>query len=138
MSDKTQRRTGLGAPLLNAFDQWFASSAGVWQTLIVTVGVVAVELAKPQLDPHALILMAVLTVYSAVTQPALAHVGAESMKMLQRLLTDVHTVLVEVRELVGAGRTIDESDLASDLETNALVKRIAAKLEIDTADRSAP
>lgn len=63
---------------LDAFTRWFASGGGVYQTFFVTAAVVVVELADRRLDPHAFGLMAILTVYSAVTQPALAFSGTRA------------------------------------------------------------
>lgn len=117
-------RTGVGAPLLTAFDRWFASSAGVWQTFAVTVVIVVLERVFPHVDPNGFWLLYVLTIYSGITQPALAHVGTESNKLL-------HAVLAELRADSGA-------DLATDQDTNALVRRIADHLGIESASSAAP
>lgn len=79
----------LSSRLLDLFNGWFVSDDGVWQTLLACIAVVIVELLYPSLDPHAFLLMAVLTVYSAITQPALARAGRVSgdrqQAMLERL-----------------------------------------------------
>lgn len=75
--------------VLDAFNDWFCSDAGTVQTLAVCLAVVAVELADPRLDPHAFLLMAVLTVYSAVTQPALARAGRTSAAKQETLLQHI-------------------------------------------------
>jgi hypothetical protein len=75
--------------LLRRFDRWFSSSAGVWQTAIVTLAIVAVELARPTIDPHGFWLLFALTVYSGITQPALAHTGSETAELLKRLLEKI-------------------------------------------------
>lgn len=69
------------------FDEWFASPACVWQTLFACVGICIVELLWPDLDPHYFYLLAILTVYSAITQPALAQSNAVTAEQLERLLS---------------------------------------------------
>lgn len=64
--------------LLGAFNGWFASAAGVLQTLLLVVGVVVWESVSPHADPHGFWLLYWLTVYSAVTQPALAYIARRS------------------------------------------------------------
>lgn len=75
--------------LLNRFTRWFCSKGGVWQTTGATLAVVAVEVSDRALDPHAFVLMAVLTVYSAITQPALAYSGQTSAARTEELLATV-------------------------------------------------
>lgn len=70
---------------IRRFNDWFSSDAGVIQTVLVTVLIVAVELAFPRLDPHGFYLLFWLTVYSAITQPALANTGRHSDEALERL-----------------------------------------------------
>ena len=79
--------------LLDRFARWFSSGPGVWQTAVVTLAVVVVELADRNLDPHAFILMAVLTVYSAVTQPALAYSGAIQARQMEAMLAHLEALL---------------------------------------------
>lgn len=67
---------------LRWFDRWFTSAGGVWQTLLIVLGIVAVETFFPRVDPHMFLLMAWLTIYSAVTQPALAHANAEQSEQI--------------------------------------------------------
>lgn len=64
--------------LLSDFSRWFSSTAGVLQTLLLVVGVVVWEAASPHADPHGFWLLYWLTVYSAVTQPALAYIARRS------------------------------------------------------------
>lgn len=54
------------------FNRWFTSRGGVYQTLGITVVLVALEATGVVHDPHGFWLLYWLTVYSAVTQPALA------------------------------------------------------------------
>jgi len=60
---------------LSSFARWFASAAGVWQTAVLVFALVLVEEFFPHLDPQGFRFLYWLTVYSAVTQPALAFVG---------------------------------------------------------------
>ena len=78
--------------LLERFAAWFCSGPGVWQTTFITLAVVVVELADRSLDPHAFVLMAVLTVYSAITQPALAYSGAQQGRRTDELLARLDAV----------------------------------------------
>lgn len=71
---------------LGMFTKWFESAAGVWQTLVAVLIVVNLEFIFPSVDPHAFILMAVLTVYSGITQPALAYGNAQAAKQLEETL----------------------------------------------------
>lgn len=75
--------------LLGWFNNWFCSSGGVWQTLLVTVAIVGLEASHVLNDTHGFWLLYWLTVYSAITQPALAHSGAVNEKRLEDLLTRV-------------------------------------------------
>jgi hypothetical protein len=59
--------------MLNRFARWFASAAGVWQTVFICLAWVGAEKVFPRSDPNGLILLYVLTIYSAVTQPILAY-----------------------------------------------------------------
>lgn len=86
--------------LLDAFNNWFVSDSGVWQTLGACLAVVAVEFSDPKLDPHAFLLMAVLTVYSAITQPALARAGRVSGDQQQQMLTRIQYVESQNAELL--------------------------------------
>lgn len=72
--------------LLEKFNRWFCSAGGVWQTMIVTVGLVVAEASGLLRDQHGFWLLYWLTVYSAVTQPALAHSGARSAAAMEEVL----------------------------------------------------
>lgn len=54
------------------FNRWFTSRGGVYQTMVVVVALVALEATGIIHDPHGFWILYWLTVYSAVTQPALA------------------------------------------------------------------
>ncbi|TDH56708.1 hypothetical protein E2F47_06145 [Mycobacterium eburneum] len=96
--------------ILEAFNRWFASTAGVWQTFLFTVGVLVWEFCDPTADPHGFWLLFALTVYSGITQPILAHVAAKAARNTDRMLTD---------------------DCVVDRKTYELLLRIAKKLEVD-------
>jgi hypothetical protein len=49
----------------------------------------SLEILFPKVDAHAFILMAALTVYSAITQPALAYVGGQSSDHSEEVLERV-------------------------------------------------
>ena len=75
------------------FDEWFASAACVWQTLLVCVAIVVVEIVWPSVDPHYFFLLFILTVYSAITQPALAQSNALASDKLEEVLTELQTII---------------------------------------------
>lgn len=79
----------MGGRALKRFATWFASAGGVWQTAWITIGLVAVETFNRHLDPHGFWLLYALTVYSAVTQPALAYTGNESAAKIEAMLTSI-------------------------------------------------
>ena len=64
---------GLAERGISGFALWFSSAACVWQTALVVLAWVVVEIFFPQIDPHGFVLLYVLSVYSALTQPALAY-----------------------------------------------------------------
>lgn len=63
---------------LSAFNRWFASAPGVLQTFLLVIAVVVYERIFPHADEHGFWLLYWLTVYSAVTQPALAYIARKS------------------------------------------------------------
>lgn len=97
--------------LLERFNRWFCSQGGVWQTAVVTVAVVALEASGVLHDQHGFWLLYWLTVYSAVTQPALAHSGRVSAEQMERILgrleeQEAQIAMLEARilEALGADR----------------------------------
>ena len=86
--------------VLERFAAWFCSGSGVWQTAFVTLCIVVVECSDRSLDPHAFVLMAALTVYSAITQPALAYSGARSAEQMERLLDVIERRDCRIESLV--------------------------------------
>jgi hypothetical protein len=59
--------------LLNKFDHWFGSAAGVLHTLVAVLAVVVGEVTGWIHDDHGFWLLFWLTVYSGITQPILAY-----------------------------------------------------------------
>jgi hypothetical protein len=105
--------------LLSAFAVWFASRAGVWQTLFATSAIVIGERLFPHVDPNGFWLLYVLTVYSAVTQPALAYTGqqsAERLDAMQRdhaaLLKAIHAMMAQQNALLATLRDTDAYEVA--------------------------
>lgn len=70
----------LDAWIMDRFNGWFCSAAGVRQTFLITMSVVVVEHVFPHLDPSGFLLLYWLTVYSGITQPALAYSAAVSAR----------------------------------------------------------
>lgn len=71
---------------IQRFTRWFVSEGGVYQTFLITMAVVIFEAVDRAIDPHAFLLMAILTVYSAITQPALAFAtGRDADRLLARI-----------------------------------------------------
>lgn len=68
---------------LDAFARWFGSAWGVVETFVVVAGIVALEYLDPHLDPHWFWLLVWLTVYSAITQPALAFGNEKASRQLE-------------------------------------------------------
>lgn len=86
--------------LLESFNRWFTSGGGVWHTLLITVGVVVLEVTNPHVDPHGFWLLYWMTIYSAVTQPALAHAGAVSAAHTEELLSRIAALEESILALV--------------------------------------
>jgi cobalamin biosynthesis protein CobD/CbiB len=99
----------LGDRLLYRFDKWFSSGAGVWQTLFVCLIVCVVEISWPDLDPHFFWLLMILTVYSAITQPALAQSGAATANELRKITLELKKIVEQqVVELEEEGEILDD------------------------------
>lgn len=101
------------ARALDAFNDWFGSDAGTMQTLIVCLVVVAIEIADPRLDPKMLVLMAVLTIYSAVTQPALARSGRVGDVRMQSLLEKVEQLEEHILSILAVVENQEEESQAA-------------------------
>lgn len=90
---------------LVAFTAWFSSGGGVYQTFLVTMAIVTVELGDRNLDPHAFALMAVLTVYSAITQPALAYAGTVAAAKADEHAAALDSRLARIEAHLGIAET---------------------------------
>jgi hypothetical protein len=69
-----------------AFNRWFTSRAGVFQTFVSCGVIVLLEALHVLPDEHGFWLLYYLTVYSAITQPALAASAAANEEKLEELL----------------------------------------------------
>lgn len=102
--------------VLELFNRWFCSAPGVWHTLLAASAVVLIELVvDPGLDPHGFWLLYVLTIYSAVTQPALAYVAAKSAQRTDAILAEL--------------RKIQSDEFVLDTKTYDLVAHLVGYLE---------
>lgn len=91
------------------FSEWFESSTAVWQTLAVCFAIVIVEFADPGLDPHFFWVLFWLTVYSAVTQPALAYAARRAAELVRQVLAAIHALVAQILALVEeVRRLVDE------------------------------
>lgn len=90
-------RPGRAERALEWFADWFASRGGVWQTTIVVLAWTAAACVWRGLDPNLFRTMAVLTVYSAVTQPVLAYCSRRAAEKADR---DVAAVKLEEDEIL--------------------------------------
>jgi hypothetical protein len=66
--------------MLQRFDRWFGSAAGVYQTLVLVLALVIGEAAGWVHDDHGFWLLYWLTVYSGITQPILAYSNRRSIE----------------------------------------------------------
>jgi hypothetical protein len=71
------------------FAEWFSDSGGVWQTFVLCLVIVALESLHVIPDEHGFWLLYWLTVYSAVTQPALAYSGRLSSNRIEEKLAAI-------------------------------------------------
>lgn len=114
---------------IHAFNKWFCSHHAIWQTLLVTVIWVAIEMIFPKIDPNGFILLYILTILSFVTQPMLAYassVSAEESKksqdMLEQLMRNNIDLLHATIEVIeNQQKTIDK--------LNEIVGHIAKEVE---------
>lgn len=103
--------------MLKRFAVWFASSTGVWQTVAVCLGWVVVERLFPQSDPNGFLLLYVLTVYSAITQPILAYSNKMDTDATDRILQELRTILDRIESMERAIAE-DVEDVQESLERN--------------------
>lgn len=89
--------------LLLKFTTWFSSSMGVYQTFIFVTIWYLIEIIFPKVDPNSFTFLAILTYYSAITQPALAYVGKRSSEdadvVLERIAQFEERILLEIEQL---------------------------------------
>ena len=110
--------------ILARFTEWFGSGGGVWQTFAVTIIVTAVELTCPSVDPHGYWLLFWMTLYSGVTQPALAYSGAKSQELLHEVLSNQGKMLARIEHMLS-------KDTVIDARSYDILCRLARNLEYD-------
>jgi hypothetical protein len=103
--------TSLHNRLLEWFARWFASAAGVWQTFLLTIAICVAEFIWPNLDPNHFAVLFWLTVYSGVTQPALAYVSSQADGRTEAILGHLEHMCEHGIPLT-AGTLEDIKDLA--------------------------
>jgi hypothetical protein len=94
--------------MLRRFATWFSSAAGVWQTVAVCMGWVAFERIFRHADPSGFVLLYVMTVYSAVTQPVLAYANRQDTEATDLVLKKLQDVLDQLATM--------EATIAEDVE----------------------
>jgi hypothetical protein len=82
---------------IGAFGAWFASAAGIVQTAVLVAGWIALEKLHVIRDSDGYQILYWLTVYSAVTQPVLAYVGAAAGRKTDEVLARLEAS--EAREI---------------------------------------
>jgi hypothetical protein len=118
--------------LVLRFNAWFCSRAGVWRTLFVVLGLVVAEQIRPHWDEHGFWLLFALTVYSGVTQPALAVAGQEAARRLEAMQLEHRLLLVAVQEVAGGLQRLEEVAVVEIVELRA---RLDAQEERAVAER---
>jgi hypothetical protein len=117
--------------ILARFTEWFGSGGGVWQTTIFTLAIVAFELIDTGADPHGLLLMGALTVYSAITQPALAYSGSQSNKLLHEVLKNQGAMLHNQADILERIEHMLNKDTIIDRKTYNIVRQIRDNMATD-------
>jgi hypothetical protein len=116
---------------LARFTKWFGSGGGVWQTLVVTTALLLLELVFPNVDKHSFWLLLILTLYSGVTQPALAHAGAESNAMLHTVLVNQKNMLHNQADILERIEHMLNKDTIIDRKTYNMVRQIRDNMATD-------
>ena len=116
---------------LARFTEWFGSGGGVWQTLVVTTALLLLELVFPNVDKHSFWLLLILTLYSGVTQPALAHAGAESNAMLHTVLVNQKNMLHNQHDILERIEHMLNKDTIIDRKTYNIVRQIRDNMATD-------
>jgi hypothetical protein len=101
----------LSTKMLEAFAKWFASGAGVWQTFLVSLAVVAAEFIWPNMDPNKYWVLFWFTIYSGVTQPALAYVAVQSEAAREAEQAQTDSILHHLEGMLRRGVQLDEGAL---------------------------
>lgn len=84
---------------INTFADWFGGPVGFkQQTFVMGLWIDGVVQGWIH-DPHMLVIMAVLTIYSAITQPMLAIASARTTKLLMEALGMIRQQADQIRQL---------------------------------------
>lgn len=86
--------------LLDRFNLWFTSAAGVLQTAIVCLVLAGLDATGLDHDHSGYWLLWGLTVYSAITQPALAYAGAVSAARVSAIEEQNARILAHLETLL--------------------------------------
>jgi FtsH-binding integral membrane protein len=82
--------------LLDWFNDWFSSRAGVIQVFLLSVVAVILEIVFPHVDPNRFWLLFICTVWSFFTQNALAYSSRTSGEEVARRLAAVMELEAEI------------------------------------------
>jgi uncharacterized membrane protein len=94
------------------FSEWFGSVAGLKQQVVPIFIWIAIALIDPNFDHQLILLMAILTVYSAVTQPVLMMGSNRPLKMLQQLLKNNIDTLEAIKGMVEQLEKLEKQNAA--------------------------
>ncbi len=111
------------------FSEWFQSAAGVWQTALVVGFIVIIEGVFPHLDPNGFWLLYWLTVYSAVTQPALAYINGISATESKKLAEQNTQMLKNQQHTMEALLAITTQLMDHDATITPLIHNIHQHME---------
>lgn len=102
----------LSLRLLDAFNDWFVSDGGVWQTFAVTLAIVVFEQVFPHVDPDHFVVLYGLTVYSGITQPALARAGRVAGEQQEKALAKIEALEQQLAVLIQMVADKEDQEIA--------------------------
>ena len=106
---------------VSAFAEWFESAACVWQTLAFCLAIFALEVAFPHVDPNHFGYLLILTVYSGVTQPALAYSSRRAANLVTRAIETIDVVVDDVHLLVRNSADSLDAQFEAGVQMKALI-----------------
>lgn len=126
---------------IGAFASWFSTPSSVWQTTAVVMAWVIVEASDGRLDPHGFVLLYVLTIYSAITQPALAYAANVSAQAATRsedaqmqVLENQRASMEAILQMMEHMKELDKADARDLDEILAFVREVKAERKGADAD----